>query len=273
MEEPLVKVYDSPDSVNKQYEGGLHTQIHIFKEMIGPLREYGLLWEKLSAMQRAAEYLGYYDLFIKELNQLADVFVTEQEKRNAAELIERTEQSKTRRSQIKRMMEQEPADTKQERLSLLTDIIRLIETMETFIKDGKEVFLCRVFNFINISVLNSLAKGQFEYRMNDILDISHLRFFTLDSINGLFMECGFQIEKLSYTTNGMQKKDYTEILACLSKIPGCTDQDQFLTYQYVSGQHQRGIKGQAKRNSDYRTDSAALGGVLWINGEKCRDSV
>ena len=87
--------------------------------------------------------------------------------------------------------------------------------------------------FINISVLNSLAKGEFEYGMNDILDISHLRFFTLDSINRLFRECGFQIEKLSYTTNGMEEKDYAEILACLSQIPGCTDRDQFLAYQYV----------------------------------------
>ena len=46
---------------------------------------------KLSILQSEAEELNCHDIFIRELSGLADLFVTEQEKSYAAELLEKTE--------------------------------------------------------------------------------------------------------------------------------------------------------------------------------------
>ena len=81
LEEPLVKVYDSPDSVDKRFADQIRTQAYIIRGMIGPLRKYGILWDKLSAMQAALEHLKYHDVFLEELQKLEELFVTEQDKR------------------------------------------------------------------------------------------------------------------------------------------------------------------------------------------------
>ena len=81
LEEPLVKVYDSPNSVDKRFADQIRTQAHIVREMIGPLREYGILWDKLAAMQETLEHLKYHDVFLEELQKLEELFVTEQDKR------------------------------------------------------------------------------------------------------------------------------------------------------------------------------------------------
>lgn len=80
VEESLVKVNDMPDSIDKRFADRIRTQAYIVREMIGPLREYGILWDKLSAMQEAAEHLKCHDVFLEELQKLEDLFVTEQEK-------------------------------------------------------------------------------------------------------------------------------------------------------------------------------------------------
>ncbi|MCI9319136.1 MAG: glycosyltransferase family 2 protein [Lachnospiraceae bacterium] len=120
--EPLVKAYDSADSVNMRYGDRFYTQAYIVREMITPLREYDLLWKKLSILQSEAEELNCHDIFIRELSGLADLFVTEQEKSYAAELLEKTEQSTTKINLSKRMAEQELADTKQQIVKMYLDV-------------------------------------------------------------------------------------------------------------------------------------------------------
>ena len=51
VEESLVKVYDQPNSIDKRYADRIRTQAYIVREMIGPLRQYGLLIEMLSSIQ------------------------------------------------------------------------------------------------------------------------------------------------------------------------------------------------------------------------------
>lgn len=125
VEESLVKVYDSLNSVDKRFADRIRTQAYIVREMIGPLRKFGLLWEKLSAVQRAAEHLKCHDVFLEELQQLADLFTTEQEREYAAELREKTEKSDAKQNQYKGRVYEELAYAKQ----------RLLETYVCVYKD------------------------------------------------------------------------------------------------------------------------------------------
>lgn len=113
VEESLVKVYDQPNSIDKRYADRIHTQAYIIREMIGPLRKYGLLKEKLSAVQRAAEHLKCHDVFLEELQQLADLFTTEQEREVAAELREKTEKSDAKQNQYRERAYEELTHIKQ----------------------------------------------------------------------------------------------------------------------------------------------------------------
>lgn len=124
VEDTLVRVYDSPDSVNKKYADRIRTQAYIVREMIAPLRESGLLWEKLSAMQREAEALNCHDAFIEELQGLTELFATDGEKQKAAELLEKTQQSETKKNQIKVMARQELEIVKQQILKTYLGIYR-----------------------------------------------------------------------------------------------------------------------------------------------------
>lgn len=99
VEESLVKGNDSPDSVDKRFAARIRTQAYIVREMIAPLREFGLLWEKLSAVQKTAEHLKCHDVFLEELQGLADLFLTEQEREYAVRLAEKTERSDAKQNQ------------------------------------------------------------------------------------------------------------------------------------------------------------------------------
>ena len=122
VEEPLVKAYDSLNSVNRRYGDRLRTQAYIVREMIDSLRDSNLLWKKLSDMQRDAEVLNCHDIFIEEMKHLADLFVSEQDKQNAANLLQKTERSDAKTNQSKRLAKQEIADTKQELLKIYLNV-------------------------------------------------------------------------------------------------------------------------------------------------------
>lgn len=114
VEESLVKVNDSPDSVDKRFADRIRTQAYVIREMIEPLREYGILWDKLAAMQRSAERLKCHDVFLEELRNLSDLFVTEQEREMAAALAEKTEKSDAKQNQYKEMAYEELTRAKQQ---------------------------------------------------------------------------------------------------------------------------------------------------------------
>lgn len=56
-------------------------------------------------------------------------------------------------------------------------------------------------NIQNISVINNLVNGKWEYEKAGILDATHLRFFTKEGIKSMFEGAGLRIEKLDYTFN------------------------------------------------------------------------
>lgn len=94
-------------------------------------------------------------------------------------------------------------------------------------------FLCSIPNIMNLSVLYPLVRGSFEYGDSGILDRTHLRFFTLDSIYRLFTGGGFRIDKVGYTVDdAVLEGCYKEFLDCILKVQGCADEKLFLAFQY-----------------------------------------
>ena len=66
------------------------------------------------------------------------------------------------------------------------------------------------------SVRLSLLEGRFDYAKEGLLDATHLRFFTLDSIVELFSDAGFEIRDLHRTRIGVFD---TEIVLDPSQVP------------------------------------------------------
>jgi trans-aconitate methyltransferase len=57
-------------------------------------------------------------------------------------------------------------------------------------------------NIANLWVLDQLATGRFEYTPDGLLDKTHLRFFTRQSIGELFAGAGYRIARWERTTDG-----------------------------------------------------------------------
>lgn len=95
-------------------------------------------------------------------------------------------------------------------------------------------FLCRIPNFMHVSVVHQLLLGEFEYQDQGILDEKYFKFFTLNSIRRLFEKCGIYIDKLKYTENitagGGYNREFSENI---NRIIEGVDKQQLLAYQYV----------------------------------------
>jgi len=60
------------------------------------------------------------------------------------------------------------------------------------------VVVASIPNLQNLDVLWRLVRGRWEYRERGITDFGHLRFFTLQTIRGLFAQAGLRIEQVGY---------------------------------------------------------------------------
>lgn len=94
VEEPLVRVNNTPNSVNQRLGERIRTQFYMVREMLDALRERNLLENKLSIILDEAESTLCHDIFIEELNRLSKEFFSEEERDNTAVFFEKIEQSK-----------------------------------------------------------------------------------------------------------------------------------------------------------------------------------
>jgi len=70
----------------------------------------------------------------------------------------------------------------------------LLERIKPFLAPGAQV-LVSIPNARNITVGSELlVGGRFEYAQRGLLDVTHLRFFTLDSIRRMFEETGYVVQ-------------------------------------------------------------------------------
>lgn len=94
VQESLVKVYSSPGSVNKRFAERIRTQFFMVREMLEPLRERDLLWEKLGIILHEAETRLCHDTFIEEIGRLSEQLLSDGERENAALFLEKVRSSK-----------------------------------------------------------------------------------------------------------------------------------------------------------------------------------
>lgn len=107
-----------------------------------------------------------------------------------------------------------------------------IKRLMPYLKKGG-AFLCSVPNIMHVSVLMPLLQGQFDYQNAGILDRTHIRFFTLDSISKLFQRCGLEIEALTGKKGNELTEKEKQMMKALEMVPGITSTEAFQVHQYI----------------------------------------
>ena len=105
--------------------------------------------------------------------------------------------------------------------------------MKPYLREGGQ-FLCSIPNIMHISALLPLLQGKFRYRNAGILDRTHIRFFTLDSIWGMLHRCGLIPANLIPKTieENLSEED-EELLNGLYNLPYIAPKEDFNVYQYI----------------------------------------
>ncbi|MCI9359294.1 MAG: methyltransferase domain-containing protein [Lachnospiraceae bacterium] len=110
---------------------------------------------------------------------------------------------------------------------------KVLRKLKSRLKAGGS-FLCRIPNFMHVSVVHQLLLGEFAYQDQCILDEKYFKFFTLKSIRRLYEKCGIYIDKLKYTENITARGEYNlEFLENVNRITEGVDKQQLLAYQYI----------------------------------------
>ena len=98
-------------------------------------------------------------------------------------------------------------------------------------QDG--AILTSIPNVQHFSVVLPLLLGEFEYQDSGILDRTHLRFFTLSTIEDLMKECGLQIECVLLGYRHDMKEDWIDqFLDRLCALSTAIKKDGFEVWQY-----------------------------------------
>jgi SAM-dependent methyltransferase len=97
-------------------------------------------------------------------------------------------------------------------LEHLVDPWRVLrEAVEVLADDG--VVVASIPNAQNLDVVWRLLRGRWEYRERGILDVGHLRFFTLHTIRGLFAQAGLT---LMHVGHRYRRSAWRQLLCMLS---------------------------------------------------------
>lgn len=76
----------------------------------------------------------------------------------------------------------------------------VLASLQEYLKDDGYL-IASIPNIQNITIINNLINGKWEYEKAGILDATHLRFFTRDGIQKMFEGAGLHIEMLDHTLN------------------------------------------------------------------------
>lgn len=105
--------------------------------------------------------------------------------------------------------------------------------MKPYLREGGQ-FLCSIPNIMHTSALLPLLKGEFRYQKAGILDRTHIRFFTLDSIWGMLHKCGLVPTNIkpNIIEPDLSEED-EELLNGLYNLPHIAPKEYFNVFQYV----------------------------------------
>ena len=136
-------------------------------------------------------------------------------------------------------------------LEHLKDPLKALERFKPFLSLGGYV-VTSIPNIAHGSVRLALLQGKFQYRSLGLLDDTHLRFFTLESVEQLFTDAGFVIDELERTKRGIFN---TEIEVDRERVSEDTlevvqSDPEALTYQFVLTAYLADGNGVAARSSN-----------------------
>jgi SAM-dependent methyltransferase len=110
-------------------------------------------------------------------------------------------------------------------LEHLVDPWRVLrEAVRLLADDG--VVVASIPNVQNLDVVRRLLRGRWDYRERGILDVGHLRFFTLHTIRSLFAQAGLEIVHLGHR----YRRTWWRELLCLLTLGRARG---FFTRQYL----------------------------------------
>jgi O-antigen biosynthesis protein len=116
-------------------------------------------------------------------------------------------------------------------LEHLVDPWRVVANIRPHLKDTGTV-IASIPNIMHVSVLRDLLNGRFRYQDAGILDRTHLRFFTLTEIDGLFAGAGYGPRSYTATTVPITDEDLG-LVDALKGLSTTNTSDQFRVYQYL----------------------------------------
>jgi 2-polyprenyl-3-methyl-5-hydroxy-6-metoxy-1,4-benzoquinol methylase len=118
-------------------------------------------------------------------------------------------------------------------LEHLRDPGTLLRRVRAFVADGG-IVIASIPNVAHASVRLSLLAGRFRYRPRGLLDESHLRFFTRESIRNLFEESGYVITHWSRVSATVSESELSEDAHDAPPVEEYLAHDpEATTYQFV----------------------------------------
>ena len=127
---------------------------------------------------------------------------------------------------------------------ILADVLEHLHDPERILQKAlpylKAKVFCSVPNILNRHVISDLLRGKLEYQDAGILDRTHLRFFTMDSIVRVFERCGMEVTQMMATYDtwktGCKPEEFDETLPSDSAY---ADERQLFQVYHFSEQEER----------------------------------
>lgn len=91
--------------------------------------------------------------------------------------------------------------------------------------------LASIPNVMHFSIMKKLLAGHWTYEDAGILDRTHIRFFTLNEINTMFLQAGYS--DMEYTSVNQPKNEQDQAFIKALTALGMVDEKQFDAYQYI----------------------------------------
>jgi SAM-dependent methyltransferase len=122
-------------------------------------------------------------------------------------------------------------------LEHLKEPARLLVQMRELLSPGGYI-VASVPNIAHISIRLMLLQGRFDYADTGILDDTHLKYYTRQSIGDLLEACGYIVDVMGWTENRLSEEDLHAVidpleLANLEKVAEAFSTWESIAFQYL----------------------------------------
>jgi GT2 family glycosyltransferase len=143
----------------------------------------------------------------------------------------------------------------------------VLSRMHSLLKPGGKL-LASIPNVSHFSVIRDLIQGRWTYTDRGLLDITHLRFFTLESLQRLFNGCGFPETEFKMVTVNPTPEEQ-EWIDRMADLFGPEMKRNWMAYQYLIRAGKPPLAPNAARHAAYQSFKRALRRLEWdIESEK-----